>query len=142
MKALLKVLLLLAVGFSFGLTAGAQEDLYNKLNAKIADLYKNGKTEEAIKVAEKAIKVAEETFGEKHPYVSSSLNNLALLYIADTQFEKAEKTYEKSLKIAEELLAKDDPNIVNILENMIKCNEEMGKMEKVRQLEAKLDDIR
>ncbi len=142
MKALLKILLILVIGFSFGTAANAQEDLYNKLNARLASLYKSGKTEEAIKVAEKALKVAEETFGEKHPYVSSSLNNLALLYTADAKFEKAEACYEKSLKIAEEHLAKNDPHIVNILENMIKCNEEMGKMEKVRLLEAKLDDIR
>ena len=142
MKASLKILLILLVGFSFGLTSSAQEDQYNKLNARLASLYKSGKIQEAIKVAEKALKVAEETFGKKHPYVSSSLNNLALLYIADTKFDKAEELYEKSLKIAEELLAKDDPHIVNILENMVKCNEEMGEMEKVRLLEARLEDIR
>ena len=142
MKILLKISFIMILAFSFTSTSGAQEELYNKLNKKLAVLYKQGKTDEAIKVAEKALQVAKKTYGEKHPYVSASLNNMALLYIAEGKYDKAEELCEKSLKIAEEILGKDSPHLANILENMVKCNDKMGKREKVETLEARLDQIR
>ena len=67
---------------------------------------------------------------------------MALLYIAEGKYDKAEELCEKSLKIAEEILGKDSPHLANILENMVKCNDKMGKREKVETLEARLDQIR
>lgn len=141
MKTLLKFSLIAILFTAFALPANAQQDLYNKLNKKLATLYKSGRTEEAIEVAKKAVAVAEKTFGEKHPYVSASLNNLALLYISEGKYEQAEPLYEKSLKIAEEHLGKDNPQLANILENMVKCNEKLGQTEKAELLEARLDQI-
>lgn len=142
MKTLLKILLIVVPAASFGLVTYAQEDLYNKLNARLATLYKQGNTTEAIKVAEEALQVAIKTYGEKHAYVSASLNNIALLYISEGRYEKAEELYERSLKIAEDLLGKDHPQLAGILENMVKCNEELGKFDKADMFEARLDNIR
>ncbi len=142
MKTLLKISLVVIMAASFTLATNAQEDLYNKLNIKLATLYKQGKTDQAIKVAEEALKVAKKTYGEKHPYVSASLNNIALLYIAEGKYEKAEELYEQSLKIAEEILGKNHPQLAGILENMVKCNERLGKIDKANMLEARLDKIR
>ena len=141
MKTLLKFLLIVFLATSFSLAANAQQDQYNKLNKKLATLYKNGRTEDAIVVAKEALQVAENTFGSNHPYVSASLNNLALLYIAEGQYEKAEALYERSLKIAEEHLGKDDPKLAGILENMVRCNEKLGKIDKAEMLEARLDQL-
>ena len=141
MKTFLKILFMVILATSFTLTADAQQEKYNKLNKKLATLYKSGRNLEAIEVAKQALQVAEETFGKKHPYVSASLNNLALLYIAEGQYEKAEGLYERSLKIAEEHLGKDNPQLVNILQNMVKCNEKLGKIDKAERLEARLDRI-
>jgi hypothetical protein len=58
----------------------AQEALWEELNSEIAKLYQQGRYSEAGKVAEKALTVAEKTFGAEHPAVATSLNNLALLY--------------------------------------------------------------
>ena len=142
MKTLLKILLIGFLATSFSLAADAQQDQYNKLNKRLATLYKSGKTEDAIMVAKEALQVAEKTFGPKHPYVSASLNNLALLYIAEGQYEKAEPLYERSLKIAEEHLGKDDPKLAGILENMVRCNEKLGKIDKAEMLEARLDQLK
>jgi tetratricopeptide (TPR) repeat protein len=142
MKILLKILIITILAASYIPAAYAQQDLYKKLNNKLATLYKAGRTEDAIEVAKEALQVAEKTFGENHPYVSASLNNLALLYIADRRYEKAEELYERSLQIAEEYLGKDNPQLVSILENMVKCNEKMGKTDKAEMLEARLDKIK
>lgn len=142
MKTLFETALIVTLITSFGTVSFAQEELYNKLNSRLATLYKQGKTEEAIKVAEEALQVAIKTYGEKHPYVSASLNNIALLYINEGKYEKAEKLYERSLMIAEELLGKDHPQLAGILENMVKCNERLGQKDKAELLEARLKNIK
>lgn len=142
MKALLNFILIVILAASFTLATNAQEAKYKELNKKLVSLYKNGRTLDAIEVAKEALHVAEKTYGEKHPYVSSSLNTLALLYITEGKYEKAESLYERSLKIAEEHLGKDNPQLANILKNMVKCNEKLGKKEKAEMLEARLDQIK
>jgi tetratricopeptide (TPR) repeat protein len=142
MKALLKISLIVILVASFGLVSTAQEELYNKLNSRLASLYKQGKTEEAIMAAEEALEVAIKTYGEKHPYVSASLNNLALLNINQGRYEKAEELYERSLLIAEELLGKEHPQLASILENMVKCSEVLGQTDKAERLQARLRDIK
>lgn len=142
MRIILKISLMVILATSFTLVANAQPEKYNKLNKKLEMLYKNGRTDEAIEVAKEAIQVAEKTYGEKHPYVSVSLNNLALLYISDGKYEKAEALYERALKIAEEHLGKDNPQLAGILQNMVRCNEKLGKVDKVEMLEARLDRIK
>lgn len=142
MKALLKVSLIVVLVTSFSLVAVAQEELYNKLNSRLATLYKQGKTEDAIIVAEEALQVAIKTYGEEHPYVSASLNNMALLYVNEGKYEKAEALYERSLQIAESLLGKDHPQLAGILENMVKCNEVLGQTDKAEKLQARLENIK
>ena len=142
MRILLKILLIVIMATSFTLATNAQEEKYKALNKKMLTLYKNGRTLDAIDVAKEVLTVAEKTYGKKHPYVSTSLNNIALLYIADGKYEKAEEFYERSLKLAEELLGKDSPQLAGILENMVKCSEKLGKTEKAEMLEARLDNLR
>jgi tetratricopeptide (TPR) repeat protein len=142
MKALLKISLIVILVASFSLASAAQEELYNKLNSRLATLYKQGKTEDAIIVADEVLQVAIKTFGEKHPYVCASLNNLAVLYINEGKYEKAEGLYERSLMIAEELLGKDHPQLAGILENMVRCNEKLGQMDKAEKLQARLVNIK
>jgi len=141
MKTLLKILLTVLLLCSFSQVAHSQKSLYDNLNKKLAILFKKSQYSDAVKVAKEVLKVAEETFGKKHPYVSASLNNLALLYMAQGEYEKAESTYEQSLEIAEEILSKNNPQLINIMQNLIKCCEELGKYDKVYMLEDKIEDI-
>ncbi len=47
---------------------------------KAVTFREQGQYEKGVKVAKKALKVAEKTFGPDHPYVATSLNGLGLLY--------------------------------------------------------------
>jgi hypothetical protein len=69
------ILALVSVSYTFG-----QETLWNELNLELAELYRQGKYQEATEVAQRAVKVAEKTFGPNHPRVATSQNNLATLY--------------------------------------------------------------
>ncbi|MBN2418008.1 MAG: tetratricopeptide repeat protein, partial [Deltaproteobacteria bacterium] len=104
MKRLLRIMITTTLIISFSTVVHAQMGEYKKLNQRIAILYKNGKFVEAIDVAKEVIKVAEETFGADHAYVISSLNNLALIYFQDEQYDNAKQTYEKSLLKTENLV--------------------------------------
>ncbi len=142
MKILLKIFLIVFLLSAFSTAAYSQKAQYDKLNQKLAALYKKGQYDDAIKVAEEAVQVAEKTFGKKHPYVSASLNNLALLYIARGEYEKAEPIYERSLKIAEDILGENHPQLIGILENMARCCDELGEYDKAETLEERAQSIR
>ena len=64
--------------------------IWDELNTKSVTLYEQGRFPEAAKVAQEAVKAAEETFGTRHPNVATSLNNLAGLYEAQSKYAKAE----------------------------------------------------
>ena len=142
MKKLLRMFLIILLLSAFPTAAYSQKAAYDKLNQQMAELYKKGQYDDAIKVAEEALNVAEKTFGKKHPYVSVSLNNIALLYIAQGEYAKAESLYEQSLKIAEDILGENHPQLISILENMAKCCDELGEYDRATELEQRAENIR
>jgi hypothetical protein len=50
------------------------------LNEREHQLYQQGKTNEAIPLAQQAAEIYKQVLGERHPVYASSLNNLAFLY--------------------------------------------------------------
>ena len=80
MKILFKTLLIILLIATFSVPAFTQEARWKELNERLVKLYQQGRYSEAAQVAEEALKVAENTFGQDHPDVAQSLNNLAVLY--------------------------------------------------------------
>ena len=107
---LILVLTLVFVSHSFG-----QETFWQELNVELADLYRQGKYQEAVKVAERAVEVAEKTFGPDHPRVAISLNNLATLYRLQGRYGEAESFYKLSLDIKERALGSNHPEVATAL---------------------------
>ena len=142
MKILLKTSFILILLISFSAASHAQQAKYNSLNKRMAVLYKNGKNRDAIIVAKQVIEVAEETFGRKHAYYSASLENLALLHMAEKDYADAESLYEESLGVRESLLGKEDPGLIKVLEKIKECLEEQGKLDKVASIESRLEKIK
>lgn len=79
------------------------EALWSELNIKILRLYQHGEYQDAVKVATKALEVAEETFGTDHPKVAVSLNNLSTLYRIQGRYTEAEPLYKQALTIKEKV---------------------------------------
>ena len=88
------------------ITPAAHGEEWEILNEEVISLYEKGEYARATKVAKKALKVAEETLGENHPDVATTLNNLAELYKTQGDYEAALPLYRRSLQIREEKLAK------------------------------------
>jgi tetratricopeptide (TPR) repeat protein len=56
--------------------------------------------------------------GQEHPYVASSLNDLAGLYEKQGKYEKAEPLYIKALQMREKLLGQEHPDVASSLNNL------------------------
>ena len=142
MKTFTKILLAALVLAFFSAAAFGQQQLYNSLNKRMAILYKNGKTTEAITTAQEVVKVAEETFGRKHAYYSASLENLALLYVVEGRNDKAADLYEESFAVREGLLGKNNPRLKDVLEKLEKCYEAMRASAKVQNVKARMASLK
>ncbi len=90
MKALSKTLLVILLIATFSVQAFTQEARWKELNEHVVSLYQQGRYSEAAQVAERALKVAENTFGPDHQQVGTSVNNLAALYRAQGKYTEAE----------------------------------------------------
>jgi tetratricopeptide (TPR) repeat protein len=98
MRTSIRLFLLTMVALLCTASTVAQEALWKELNSKFVKLYQQGRYSEAGKVAEESFKIAEKTFGSNHPYVASSLNDLANVYRAQSRYAEAEPLYKRSLR--------------------------------------------
>ncbi len=85
----------------------SREESWNKLNAEVDALAEKENYSEAIKIAEEALKVAEETFGSEHPNVARSLVKLARLYTIQGDYRTAISLYHRAMKIDKTLVKED-----------------------------------
>ncbi len=122
-RILLTTLLIVLLAMS----AYAQETLWKELNAKAATLYQQGKYSEAVNVTKEALKVAENTFGQDHPKVAQSLNNLVVLYDSQGKYAEAEPLYKRSLSITQKALGPDHPKVATSLNNLATLYQAQGR---------------
>lgn len=120
----------------------AQEALLKSLYSQVFKLYDQGRYSEAAHIAKKALKVAEDTFGEEHPNVAISLNNLAYLYDCQCNHAKSEPLYKRALAILEKALGPDNFRVSFVLNNMAERSRKMGRKDEADRLEARAVRIR
>jgi tetratricopeptide (TPR) repeat protein len=99
-------------------TAFSQGIEWQTLNDEVLRLRRAGRYDRAVKVARKALEVAEANVGPDHPNVATSLNNLAALYDTQGQYAQAEPLYQRSLAIREKALGPDHPDVATSLNNL------------------------
>ena len=58
----------------------AEDDDPKALNRQVTQLIEQGKYQEAIPIAERAVEAARRTGGPKHPETADALNNLGFLF--------------------------------------------------------------
>src|SRR5262249_6904468 len=105
-----------------------------KLDRQLAELYGNGKYEEAAKVAAQAVEIYKKTHGEKHPEYASSLSNLALIYKKLGNYAESEATYLRALAIRKEIFGEKDPEYAASLQDLASLYFQMHNTEKAGQM--------
>ena len=100
----------------------------NGLNQQVLQLYEEGRYEEAIPLAQRALEIRETALGESHPHVATSLNNLAALYRDQGNYSAAEPLFLRSLEILETALGESHPHVATSLNNLAELYGNQGKL--------------
>ena len=120
----------------------AQEVLLEDLFSQVFELYGQGRYSEATGIAKEAVGVAEETFGQDHPNVAISLNNLAYLYDCQGEYAQSGPLYKRALAILEKALGPEHFRVGQVLSNMAERCRKMGKKDAAEKLKARAAKIR
>jgi tetratricopeptide (TPR) repeat protein len=96
----------------------ADEDDLEALNQRVHELFAEGKYQEAIPLAEKAVEIARRLRGPEDPDTATSLNDLGLLYKIIGEYAKAEPLYQEGLRIRQKVLGSEHPDTATSLSNL------------------------
>src|SRR5271166_2363714 len=111
-------LLVLFLWILAGRASLADDEDPNALNQQVTQLIAQGKYQEAIPIAERAVEVAKRLHGLEHPDMATSLNNLAELYQVMGEYAKAEPLYQEALRIWQKVLGPEHPDTATCLNNL------------------------
>lgn len=100
----LAVFLLMPVAGAF-----AAEKAWDELDLQATLLFRDEKYDEALPVAEEALRVAETKYGPKSPQRLVSMDFLAYLSRKTGDYARARTLYQEVLSILEKIYGPDDP---------------------------------
>jgi CHAT domain-containing protein/Tfp pilus assembly protein PilF len=109
-------------------------DEANRLDALVTRLYSQGRYEEAIPQAKRALEITESIYGENHLNVATTLNNIAQLYSVSGRFMEAESSYKRSIQICENALGADHEEVTKSLNNLALLYRSTGKFNDAEKL--------
>jgi tetratricopeptide (TPR) repeat protein len=112
-----------------GTAAFAQNESLQELNDNSVRLYGQGQYNEAAELAERALKIADDTLGPYNPQTAIFLNNLAVIYFAQAKYAEAEALYERALGITEQSFGSDHPRVKSLVEGIEKCRQKLSEQE-------------
>jgi TonB family protein len=112
---------LFASGFVWQSSAqnpGAEVVEADKLSAEIVKLYNEGKYDEALPLAKRAVELKEKALGKDAMALADALNNLGALYMAKADYRNADAPYKRSLAIYEKAKGADDISLTVMLDKL------------------------
>ncbi|HEV2883140.1 MAG TPA: TonB family protein [Pyrinomonadaceae bacterium] len=91
----------------------------NGLNAKVVQLFRERKFDEALTAAERVLEIMEGAFGANHRCVADALTNVGALRSAKEEFDTAETLYRRALVIYDATGQQDSPAVVGVLDRLV-----------------------
>ena len=122
-------LLILACQASF-----AEDDDPKALNQQANQLIDQGKYQEAIPIAERALEVAKRTLGPEQPETAEALNNLGFVFKMIGDYAKAEPLCQEALRIRQKVLGPEHPDTATSLNNLASLYRATGAYAKAEPL--------
>ncbi len=93
-----------------------------------------GEYEEARRLYEQALAMARRVYGEEHPHVATSLNNLAEVLRTLGEYEEARRLHEQALTIRRQVYGEEHPDVATSLAGLAGVLWQMGEYEEARRL--------
>ncbi len=103
----------------------------NRLSAQVAKLYSQGKYDEALPLAKRALELGEKGAAMDQLSIVGHLKNLAEVYIAQKKHSSAEPLYRRALAIYEKKYGKDDLKLCPMLDRLALLHFVAGDLLKV-----------
>jgi tetratricopeptide (TPR) repeat protein len=97
-------------------------------NNQVVQFYQQGQFEQALPLAEEALKIRIEILGEKHPNTLQSMNNLALIYQNIGWLSEALPLSEKNYRLTKEVLGEKHPSTLRSLNNLAGIYQTIGQL--------------
>ncbi|MDY6802228.1 MAG: CHAT domain-containing tetratricopeptide repeat protein [Cyanobacteriota bacterium] len=117
------------------------EQSWKQLNDQIIELYSSGKYGEAIPIGQQARELAAKIWGQTHPKVATSCNNLAMLYETQNRLGEAEPLYLEAIDIDRKTLDAEHSPLVTHLNNLASLYETQNRLEEAEPLYLEVIDI-
>jgi tetratricopeptide (TPR) repeat protein len=112
------------------------------LKRRFAELYRQGRSAEAVEPAEQCVRICREALGEQHPEYATSLNNLAALHESMGDYARAEPLHRQAMEICREALGEHDPYYAANLNNLAMLYQSMGDYPRAEPLHRQAMEIR
>jgi TonB family protein len=106
----------------------------SELTKSVAKLYKEGKFDEALPLAKRALEIRERLLPRTDPRVSMSIGYLGDVYLAKRDFGSAKKNFERLLQLQEERLGPTDVNLAFTLHRLALLSYRDGKSDQAEEL--------
>lgn len=90
----------------------------DQLDRRSSGLQNENKSGAAIELAEEAIRIREEVFGDESLEVASSLLELSFLYYDQYNYQTSIQRLERALAIREKILGSEHPSVAHVLNNL------------------------
>lgn len=112
----------------------AQLQEAKQLSDKVTALYNEGKYDEALPQAKRALEIVEKNLGPENPLIVSDLINLGEIYIAKRRYGDGQELLERAVKIYEKAVGPDSPRIGDLLDRIALTNYARGNSQKTEKL--------
>ncbi|NMF61179.1 tetratricopeptide repeat protein [Pseudanabaena yagii GIHE-NHR1] len=84
--------------------------------------------------SQRCLKVTQELLGERHPYVATSIHNLAVLYRMQGRYKEAEPLFKQAIALSQELLGERHPSVAASLGNLAMLYRSQGRYKEAEPL--------
>ncbi|HEX8174637.1 MAG TPA: tetratricopeptide repeat protein [Pyrinomonadaceae bacterium] len=112
-----------------------------ELNNQVLELYKQGKYDKALPLAERVLSIREKVLGADHLLVASSLLNLAEIYVARGKKKEAIAKYQRLIAIYEKNFGTDNPEIVKALDRYVCLLVNVGQRDEALSIQKRIYKI-
>ena len=109
---------------------------------RAGELNGQGRYQEALPFAKKAVRLSEKEFGPDHPYSGILLSYMALLYHKLGRPTEAEPHYKRAFAILEASLGPENPDFAITLENYAELLRATDRSDESKKLETRAATIR
>ena len=110
----------------------------DELSVQVIALYKEGKYDAALPLAQRALELREKAVGPDHLLTSDASANLAMIYLAKAKRKEAKPYFEKAISIREKDPGADKTVAVHLLERYVCLLAEEGEKDQTVEVRKRL----